>query len=80
MKDFRVNGVSPGEGSVKLTSTDKTSVTARVVFAAETRTTVAQGTLVPPAGLSLIGDNRLRSDEAFNVGKSLVLVRRLAAC
>ncbi len=54
--DFRVNGNTPGFEDVKLPGNGSVTMTAKVVFAPQTPETVAQGTVIPQAGVPLVGD------------------------
>jgi hypothetical protein len=56
---FTVNGVAPGDGTVKLAAADMIEITATVAFAPETPRGVAFGTQTAPAGPRVAGDTRI---------------------
>lgn len=74
--EFRVNGQSPGFDDVLLRDAATVDITTRVIFAPETPETVAQGTVIPPAGQRLVGDtvdlHGPRSDRSIAGGQRLI--------
>jgi hypothetical protein len=74
--DFQVEGVRPGEGSVRMDGPASVKVTARVAFAAETPLAVAYGNITPPAGRQMLGDtvelHGPRHEQMVHGGKRLV--------